>query len=145
MYTGFKHLHSTVALLVLILLAVALVYHLIGLLTSSQYGKGHRLTAMFGMISVHLQLLFGLVLYFISPLGISNLSGEAMKEPLARLFALEHPLINIIAITLITIGHSRAKRAVEDKKKFSTITLFYAIGLILLLSRIPWQTWALVN
>lgn len=145
MYTGLKHLHSTVALILLIVLALALVYHIIGLLTSSAYTKGHRVSALVGMITSHVQLLFGLILYVVSPLGMSSLSGEAMKDSLLRLFTVEHPLINIVAIVLISIGHGRAKRATENKKKFSTITVFYALGLILILSRIPWQTWALVN
>jgi NADH:ubiquinone oxidoreductase subunit 2 (subunit N) len=145
MYTGFKHLHSTLALVVLAILALALVYHIIGLLTSAEYGKGQRVLALVGLIATHIQLLVGLGIYFISPLGGSNLSGETMKDSLGRLYAVEHPLINIVAIALITIGYSRAKRAVSSKQKFSTITVFYALGLVLILSRIPWQTWAWVN
>ncbi len=145
MYIGFKHLHSTIALLLLIVFALALVFHIIGLLTSSQYTKGHRVAALVAFISSHLQLLVGLVIYFISPLGVSNLSGDTMKDSLGRLYALEHPLINIVAIALITIGYSRAKKATSDKKKFTSIVVFYALGLVLILSRIPWQTWALIN
>lgn len=145
MYIGFKHLHSTLALLLLIVFALALVFHIIGLLTSSQYTKGHRVAALVGLIVSHLQLLAGLVLYLISPLGVSNLSGDTMKDSLGRLYALEHPLINIIAIALITIGYSKAKKAITDKQKFTKIVVFYSLGLILILSRIPWETWALIN
>ena len=49
------------------------------------------------MILAHIQLLVGIVLYFLSPLGFSNLSGEAMGDSMSRLYALEHPLINILA------------------------------------------------
>lgn len=145
MYIGFKHLHSTIALVLLIVFALALVFHIIGFLTSSEYSKGHRVSALVGLIATHLQLLAGLVLYFISPLGVGNLSGETMKDSLGRLYALEHPLINIIAIGLITAGYSRAKRAGSAKQKFTNIIIFYGLGLILILSRIPWQTWALIN
>ncbi len=145
MYTGFKHLHSTLALLLLIVFALALVFHIIGLLTSTQYSKGHRVAALVGLIASHLQLLVGLVLYFISPLGVSNLSGDTMKDSLGRLYALEHPLINVLAIVLITVGYSKAKKAPTDKQKFNSVVVFYALGLILILSRIPWQTWALIN
>ncbi len=145
MYTGLKHLHSTIALLFLIIFALVLVFHIIGLLTSSQYTKGHRTAALVAFITSHLQLLVGLIIYFVSPLGVSNLSGDTMKDSLGRLYALEHPLINIIAIVLITIGYSRAKKAATDKQKFTSIVVFYALGLILILSRIPWQTWALIN
>lgn len=57
-----------------------------------------------------------------------------------RLLALEHPLVNLLAITAITIGWSRHKRA-ADESKFKAISIFYSAGLILLLSRIPWSLW----
>lgn len=145
MYIGFKHLHSTIAFVLLIVFALAVVFHIIGFLTSSEYTKGHRVSALVGLIATHLQLLAGLVLYFISPLGVSNLSGDTMKDSLGRLYALEHPLINLIAIVLITVGYSKAKKAITSRQKFSNIAIFYGLGLILILSRIPWQTWTLVN
>lgn len=145
MYTGFKHLHSTIALVLLIVFAVVLVIHIIGYMTSADYSKGHRVSSLIGLIAAHLQLLVGLGLYFMSPLGISNLSGETMKDSMGRLYALEHPLIGIIAIAIITVGYSRAKRAAASRQKYATITVFYALGLVLILSRIPWQTWALIN
>ena len=58
-----------------------------------------------------------------------------------RLLALEHPLINIIAVALITIGWSRHKKFMEGKKKFRSIGVFYGLGLLLILSRIPWGQW----
>ena len=60
-----------------------------------------------------------------------------------RLTSLEHPLINIIAIVLITISYwSKHKKAVESSAKFKAIALFfYGLGLILILSRIPWSLW----
>src|SRR3546814_8729542 len=50
-----------------------------------------------------------------------------------RLLALEHPLINIIAVVLITIGFSRHKKQTADASKFKSIAIFYAIGLVLIL------------
>jgi hypothetical protein len=64
-----------------------------------------------------------------------------MKDAAIRLTSLEHPLINIIAIALITIGWSRHKKATTSEAKFKAITLFYGIGLLLILSRIPWYLW----
>jgi hypothetical protein len=59
----------------------------------------------------------------------------------ARLLAVEHPTVNILAIVAITIGWSRHKRFVEGDKKFKSIAIFYGIGLLLILSRIPWNQW----
>ena len=64
-----------------------------------------------------------------------------MKDAQTRLYLVEHPTINILALVFITLGWSLHKRVAEDSKKFFRIGTFYAIGLVLLLSRIPWSTW----
>lgn len=143
MYTGLKHLHSYWAYVVLLTLAIALINALIGLAGNKNFTAKDRRLALFALIAAHTQLLFGIVLYFVSPVGGSNLSnmGAAMKNAGLRLYTIEHPLTNIIAIILITVGYSRAKRMSADKSKFRIITIMYGIGLLLLLSRIPWNAW----
>jgi hypothetical protein len=42
----------------------------------------------------------------------------------SRLLALEHPLINIIAIALITIGWSKHKKLMTSESKFKTFLFF---------------------
>ena len=99
---------------------------------------------MFGLIFSHIQLLVGLILYFVSPWfdQWSNLGmGGVMKDAQARLFLVEHPFTNILAIALITIGWSVHKHQSDPSKKFLRIALFYGLGLLLLMSRIPWDTW----
>jgi hypothetical protein len=64
-----------------------------------------------------------------------------MSNSALRLTSLEHPLINVIAIALITIGWSKHKKANESQSKFKAIAVFYGIGLLLILSRIPWALW----
>ncbi len=138
MYTGLKHLHSYTAYLTLGLLIVAILISIINLAGSKPFNKP---VTLLGLIGAHVQLVFGLVIYFVSPLGFANFSGEAMGESVSRLYILEHPLTNIIAIALITIGYSRAKRAGDDQKKSRNIAIFYGIGLFLILLRIPWYAW----
>ena len=141
MLTGLQHLHSYLAYLVLLVLAVALVHAVMGLLGKRPFLPISRKLVLFGLIFTHLQFLLGLVLYFMSPLGMSNLSGETMKIAEQRLFALEHPLMMLLAVVLITIGYSKAKRATVDSHKFKLIAIFYGIGLLLILSRVPWAQW----
>jgi hypothetical protein len=143
MYTGLKHFHSFWAYVVLLVLIIALVNALIGLTGNKAFTPKDRRLALFGLIAVHTQLLIGIILYFISPVGGGNLSdiGSAMKNAGLRLYVVEHPLINLIAITLITIGYSRAKRMTADTSKFRIIVIMYGVGLLLILSRIPWSAW----
>ncbi|SMD43875.1 hypothetical protein SAMN00777080_2487 [Aquiflexum balticum DSM 16537] len=142
MYTGLKHLHSGLAYLALAALVVIFIYALIGSLSNKTYTEKDRKIALIGFILAHVQLLIGLILYFVSPLGFALLKeGGAMSDKVARLTALEHPVINIIAIIVITIGYSRAKKLSESRAKFRSIYMMYAIGLVLILSRIPWASW----
>ena len=137
MDTIIQKLHSGWAYVVLILLAVAVLNSLIS--QSKSFTPKDRKIALFALIATHLQLVIGLILYFVSPMGSHSL-GE-MKDATLRLTSLEHPLINIIAIALITIGWSRHKKLESNAGKFKSIWVFYGLGLVLILIRLPWKLW----
>ncbi|MFC4871812.1 hypothetical protein [Negadavirga shengliensis] len=141
MTTGLLHLHSFLAYLVLAGITISFVYALFGALSGKAFGEKDRKLGLFGLIPSHIQLVVGIILYFLSPLGFSNLSGAAMSDSVSRLYALEHPMINVIAVALITIGYSRAKKLEESRNRFRSIYMFYGIAFILILSRIPWNAW----
>ncbi len=142
MYTGIQHLHSGIAYLALLALILVIIYALIGSLSGREFTEKDRKIALIAFILSHIQLLVGLILYFVSPLGFSLLKGGgAMSDATARLTAVEHPLINILAIVLITVGYSRAKKISTSRGKFRSVYMMYAIGLVLILSRIPWTSW----
>lgn len=141
MYTGFQHLHSWFAYLLLAILVFVFGYVLINYFNDKSFTEKVRKSALVGLIVAHLQLLIGLVLYFISPMGLSNFSGEAMGDSMARLFMLEHPLTMLIGIILITVGYSKAKNGTEDASRYKNILIYYGIGLFLILLRIPWSVW----
>ena len=92
----------------------------------------------FQLIVTHIQLLIGLGVYI-----IGNWYGflSDMKNSATRLLALEHPLIMIIAIVLITMGWSKHKKQVKSESKFKSFTIFYGLALVLILSRIHWSNW----
>jgi len=142
MYTGLQHLHSGIAYLALAALVLVIIYALIGSLSGRVFTEKDRKIAMIAFIFSHVQLLVGLILYFVSPVGFSLLkAGGAMSDPAARLTALEHPLINILAIVIISVGYIRAKKMTASRARFRSIYMMYAIGLVLILSRIPWNAW----
>ena len=142
MYTGLQHAHSGLAYLALLALVLVIFWALIGTLSGREFQEKDRKIALIAFIICHIQLLVGLILYFVSPLGLSLLTGGgAMSDASARLTALEHPLINIVAIVLVSIGFIRAKKLESSTAKFRSIYMMYAIGLVLILSRIPWGNW----
>ena len=141
MYTGLLHLHSYFAYLLLAALVFSIVYILMAYINKQPFTEKHRKIALIGFIASHMQLLFGLILYFVSPLGMSNISGAVMKNAEMRLYAVEHPLTMLIGVILITIGYSKAKKLTDSDQRYKKILIFYIIGLILILSRIPWISW----
>lgn len=139
-----KTLHSYWAYLVLIILVVAVVNAIIGLTSKKQFTDKDLRISLFALIVTHIQLLLGLGWYFMSPwyktMKASGM-GDTMKNAELRLMAVEHPLMMILGIVLITIGWSRHKKQTTDQGKFKTITIFYGLGLLFFLSRIPWGQW----
>lgn len=141
MYELLQKLHSWWAYLALIVLLVAVVNALIGYASKKTFESKDLRISLFALIFTHVQLLLGLAVFFVSQKGFKAFGIEgAMKNPELRLTMLEHPLINIIAIILITIGWSKHKK-VASEAKFKKILFFYGIGLLLILSRLPWSSW----
>tara|TARA_R110002049_G_scaffold309132_1_gene517448 strand:+ start:6402 stop:6839 length:438 start_codon:yes stop_codon:yes gene_type:complete len=144
MYETILNLHSFLAYAVLAILFLAVANAIMGLVGNKIFNlsKDFRLS-LFALILSHIQLLVGLILFFVSPNGLNAIQSNGMGglTSAARLLAVEHPFINIIAIIFITIGWSKHKKVMEGNKKFKLIAIFYGLGLVLFLSRIPWGQW----
>ena len=136
------NVHSYLAYAALILLVLASINAIVGL-TSKKFFKDNDLRlSLFTLIVCHTQLLVGLIVYFVSEKGFQSFAIEGeMKNPALRLTMLEHPLINIIALALITIGWSKHKKEESNNGKFKKIAIFYTLGLLLILLRLPWSSW----
>lgn len=144
MYDVILNLHSYWAYLVLIVLVITVVNALIKVSGKKEYGAKDFRMALFTLIVSHIQLLIGLILYFVSPRlqAFSELGmGGVMGDSINRLYLVEHPMMNVIAVVLITIGYSKHKKKLTSQAKLKPIAIFYTIALLLFLSRIPWNTW----
>lgn len=144
MYEAVKYLHSYWAYLVVLIVVLATLNALIKYFSNKPYLARDFRISLFALIVTHLQFLIGLILLFISPYFTRATEvgmGELMKNEVLRLYVIEHPSTMIISIILITIGYSKHKKQVSSKPKFKRLAIFYTIGLLLLLSRIPWNQW----
>ncbi|MEJ6799527.1 MAG: hypothetical protein QNK75_10950 [Crocinitomicaceae bacterium] len=133
MYSALSHAHSGLRWVVLFLLVFAIFN---AFTRKTVYEKKDKMIYLFSMVFLHIQLLIGLALYFISD-KVSFASGW-MKEPLYRFYGMEHFLGMVIAIVLVTIGRKKAEKASEPVKKHKIIRVYYVIGLIIVLASIPW-------
>ena len=141
MYTTLLSIHSIVRWLILITFIYTFIRALYGWILKKEFNKSDKIALTATASLAHLQLLLGIWLYFVSPIAhffIHNFKF-AIKLKEYRFFGMEHALIMLIAIVLITIGSSIAKRKNVDTIKFKTIVIWYGIGLILILSAIPYH------
>lgn len=138
-----KVVHSYWAYIVLVVLIYAVFNAVMGLVQKKEFTHKDFRIGLFTLIASHFQLLIGLGWYFMSPWykALKVNGGEVMKDSGARLLAIEHPVVMIIAIVFITIGWSKHKKLVKSEAKFKTFAIFYGIALLLVLSRIPWSNW----
>ncbi len=88
---------------------------------------------------MHLQLVIGLILYFVSPLvaGFLDNVGAGMKEKDLRFFGMEHFIMMLIAVVVITIGSAKSKRQSSDTAKYKTVAIWFTIALVLVLIAAP--------
>ena len=143
MYNILKESHNGIGMLLFAFLIIIVIFILVRFLMNQPFNKTAKVFALIGLILMHLQVLVGFILYFISPLGFSNFSGEAMGNSISRLYIVEHPLGMIIAAVLITIGYSQSKKiTLSDKAKYKRILIYYTIALALVSYLIPWFVWA---
>jgi NADH:ubiquinone oxidoreductase subunit 6 (subunit J) len=133
-YVIIKQLHSGFRYIVFLLVLVAIIQSLVGWLNQKPYTETNRKINLFALISAHTQLLIGLVLLFVSPLV--HFDSSTMKDSVTRYFSVEHWVGMIIAIILITIGHSKSKKIILPESKHRTIAIFYIIALLVIVATI---------
>ncbi|WP_299514090.1 cytochrome B [Mucilaginibacter sp.] len=130
-YSFFQELHSIFRYVVMVLFIYTILMALMGWFGNRPYTNRNRLSNLFALISAHTQLLIGIVLYFLSPLVQFN--SATMKDSTLRYFTVEHWVMMVIAIALITVGHSKSKKLVLPEAKHKIIALFYGIALLIII------------
>ncbi|MFC0603618.1 hypothetical protein [Winogradskyella pulchriflava] len=140
-----QFIHSKWAYLVLLVLIIATFNALIKFFGDKEFDAKDFRISLFALITMHIQLLIGIVLFFMKDYfgTISEVGGmgEVMKNSALRNLIVEHPLTMIIAVALVTIGYSKHKKKLTSKPKFKMLAIFYTIALVLVLAKIPWDLW----
>ncbi len=135
LYAILRSAHSGWRYLVLILLVLATLQALAGWMGKKSYTEGNRKLNVFTLISAHVQLLLGIVIYFV---------GEWYKTDsstaLGRYWKMEHVSLMVIAVVLITIGNAKSKKIADAVAKHKTIAIFFGIALLFILGSIFMMT-----
>ena len=135
MYEILRHTHGGFRYLLLLAIVLALFSFVTGWTRNRDFTAWDKRAALSVLILSHLQLVTGLVLYFISPSNYPNelAGGEAnLKLAAFRYFAVEHLVMMLLAIALITIGYSKAKRVSPDFKKFKILLWTYLSAVLII-------------
>lgn len=88
----------------------------------------------------HCQLAVGYILYFNSPVVayFRAHASEALPSFAFRFFGIIHITLMTLAIIVITIGSSAAKRRQEDVARFRIMVICCALALLIIFCAIPW-------
>ncbi|WP_243473572.1 MULTISPECIES: hypothetical protein [Winogradskyella] len=136
-----QFIHSGWAYIVLLVFVIATFNALIKFFGNKEYGAIDFRLALFTLITMHIQLLLGIILWFTKGYFDEMSVGEVMKNGAVRKLAVEHPTLMIIAVALVTIGYSKHKKKLVSKPKFKLLAIFYSIALAAVLYMIPWNQW----
>jgi hypothetical protein len=140
MYPAVLILHSLVRWLVLTTLIISIPRAYYGWLLDKKFSNFDNSIRHWTATTAHIQLTLGLCLYSLSPLidYFLNSYDKAVHIREIRFFAMEHSVMMITAVLLITIGSIKAKRRETSRQKFKTMAIWFSIGLLIILASIPW-------
>ena len=130
MYNGLLIVHSYLRYIILIMLIIVIMTSLIGLMHKKPYVNTDDKLSLFLFISTHLQLLIGLILFFVSP--AVQFSGAAMKDAIARYWLVEHNTAMIIAIVFITLARTTSKKMTISEARHKRMLIFNLIALAII-------------
>lgn len=134
MYTGLFHTHSLLRYFILIGLVVVIIKAVVALGNKQPYGKWDNKLGLYLFIFTHMQLLIGLILYFVSP--FVKFGPDTMSDKTTRYWTVEHIFAMLIAVVLITLARTTSKRMTADNAKHKRMLIFNGIALIIIVTTI---------
>jgi len=93
------------------------------------------------MMALDTQMLLGLLLYLMVSPNMEQIRANfpaAMKDPVARFWAVEHITTMFVAIILAHVGRVLARKAKDAGAKRTRLMICFGLTTLLLLVGIPW-------
>jgi ABC-type iron transport system FetAB permease component len=131
METGLLHLHNILRWVILVLLIISIYT------TYTAQNSNNKKFWLFTLIAAHTTLLIGLYQVF-QKWQLFTADGtvgmkDIMKNKGMRFWIIEHPILMILAIILITLAYSNTKK-LKYKKAFQ----LFLVALVVILAAVPW-------
>lgn len=140
MFTTLLALHSLLRWFILVFIVYSIFLAFRGWFRNEPFTRYDNWIRIITVSFVHIQLIIGVWLYFISPIVAYFLKNftASLHQTQLRFFGMEHITMMLIGISLVTIGSSIARRKKNDKEKFKAIAIWYSIALVVIFTSIPW-------
>jgi hypothetical protein len=93
------------------------------------------------MVSLQVQFIIGILLYFFYSPWLEiyrNAGSDSPTGKVARFFAMEHVIMMVIAIALVSIGNGKVKKALKNNTALRPALILFIIALVVILAAIPW-------
>lgn len=132
MYNNILLAHSLLRFFILISLLLVIVLSLQGWLGKKPFTQLHNRSSLYLLIFTHLQLVVGLIVYFLSPWV--RFDNTTMKDAATRYWTVEHIFAMLIVVALITIGRVSSKRLASDEAKHRRLFVLNTVALILIIA-----------
>jgi hypothetical protein len=131
MYPTLLMAHSLVRYFVIVFMILVLFRSFYGWIMQKPFGKPDSILSRLLVSGTHLQLLLGVILFFLSPLV--TFSSDTMKDSVLRYWTVEHWILMLIAVLLITVSSFRIKKLTVDVKKHRAVFLLNGIAMLIIL------------
>ena len=120
--------HNLLRWVIVILAIYAFVRLILGWVQKQEWRKPDQKSVTFFTIALDIQLLLGLLLYFVfSDLIKAAFSdfGAAMSNQVLRFFTVEHSLLMVLSVVAAHMANAAGKKDLPDAKKFRRACLLY--------------------
>lgn len=131
-----KLFHIIISLSFLLIAIWLFVRSIKGLYNKSSYTRIDKLLSYGFIISLYLQLIFGLVLFsnLGSEMGFNYLGADhAVKVVSKRLWPVEHIVMMIFALFIANLGLIISINTKSEKRKYMNTIIYYSISMVLIL------------
>ncbi len=125
--TTIKTIHYVVSFSFLVFALWLTVRSVRGIVASKEYIKLDKFLAYAFIISLYLQLIFGLILFtnLGSPEGYEYLGTEGVEK---RLWPVEHIVLMLFALFIANLGLISSHQSKQSKAKHRKVLIFYLIS-----------------
>lgn len=96
---------------------------------------------LFFMVALDVQMLLGLFLYFVASPNMAAIRsdfGAAMRDPVARFWAVEHVTMMMAAVILAHVGRVLARKARTPAAKRKRLLICFGLATLLMIGGTPW-------